>query len=235
VTHNEIGSANSRAILAARNNADWYCMMFDIHGLRYNRSEIAFLATDPPPRYHSWMTTVDSAAQGDLLQLIEQNAYRPSFVVKDSFHCLDLSSVDFVELFSAEWIFAETIQVVDTTGWIQISSINELLLWEKAWKLSSPSDQRQFPNAILNRSDVVIWGRSESNGFNAGVVANVSKDCVGLSNCFGHEAFPAAATLCEKLSHGELPIVGYERGDDLSAALGIGFSSSGKLRVWGRP
>ncbi len=76
--------------------------------------------------------------------------------------------------------------------------------------------------------------RRESSGFDAGVIANVSNDCVGLSNCFGQNAFPAAATLCGEVSHGELPIVGYERGDDLTTALNIGFSATGKLRIWGR-
>lgn len=39
--------------MAARNNADWYGTMFDVHGLRYQRSEAAFWAIDPPPPYHS--------------------------------------------------------------------------------------------------------------------------------------------------------------------------------------
>lgn len=221
--------------MAANNNADWYSIMFDIHGLRYRRSEIAFLGIDSPPKYYSWMTTLDPEAQDDLLLLIERNAYRPKFGVKDSFDCLNLVDVDFVERFSATWIFADIIQPTDTAGWTRISSINDLLLWEKAWKRSSPSHQRQFPNAILDRNDVVIWGRRELNGFDAGVVSNISKNCVGLSNCFGQGAYSAAATLCAEISHGQLPIVGYEHGDDLTAALNIGFSASGKLSIWGRP
>lgn len=109
------------------------------------------------------------------------------------------------------------------------------MLWGAAWKEGgSPSDQRQFPNAILDRNDVVIQGRKEFNGFDAGVVANTFQDCVGLSNCFGQGAFPGAVTLCVEASHRELPIVGYERGDDLITALDIGFSATGKLRIWGR-
>ena len=225
---------NHRAIMAARNNADLYSMMFDIHGRQYCRSEIAFLGLDFPPPYHSWMTTLDPRAQADLLLLVKQNAYRPRFGIKDSFNCLNLLDEGFVELFSATWIFADTIQAADTADWTRIASIDELLLWEAAWKQSSPSDQRQFPNAILDRSDVVIWGRRASNGFDAGVIANVSKDCVGLSNCFGHNAYPAAATLCAEVSHEELPIVSYVRGEDLTVALNIGFAASGTLSVWSR-
>jgi hypothetical protein len=54
---------------------------------------------------------------------------------------------------------------------------------------------------------------------------------VGLSNCFGRGAFPAAATLCAELAQG-LPVVGYERGDDLHAALDVGFEATGPLRIW---
>lgn len=226
---------NNRAIMAASNNADWYSMMFVIHGLRYRRTEIAFLGADAPPRYHSWMTTLDPKARTELLSFVEQNAYRPSFEIKDSFNCLNLADADFVERFSATWIYADTIQPVDTAGWIRVSSIKELLLWERVWNQNSPSDQRQFPDAILDRSDLAIWGRRILDGFDAGVVANISKDCVGLSNCFGQAAYPAAASLCAEISQGELPIVGYEHGDDLTAALNIGFSVSGKLSIWGRP
>ena len=221
--------------MAARNNADWYAMMFDVHGLRYGRSDIAFLAVDSPPPYHSWMTTLDPEARADLLSLIKQNMHCPGFGLKDSFDCFDLVAEGLKEHFSATWICADTIHPADTAGWTRITSTTDLLLWESAWKNGgSPSDQRQFPDAILDRSDVVFWGRCDSNGFDAGVIANVSTDCVGLSNCFGPAAFPAAAALCAELAQ-DLPIVGYERGDDLAIALGTGFEATGTLRVWGKP
>ena len=46
-----------RAIMAAQTNADWYAMMFDVHGLRYQRTSGAFCANDTPPSYHSWATS----------------------------------------------------------------------------------------------------------------------------------------------------------------------------------
>jgi len=64
------------------------------------------------------------------------------------------------------------------------------------------TDKRQFPNSILERKDVAVWGRREPDSldspvrFDAGVIANISSDCVGLSNLFGQNAYPAAATLC---------------------------------------
>ncbi|ASJ73912.1 hypothetical protein [Granulosicoccus antarcticus] len=210
-------------------------MMFDIRDLQYGRSEIAFLSKETPPRFHSWMTTLDPQAHVEQLHLIRKNSYRPRFGVKDSFACLDLIDDGFVENFAATWIYADHVQAADTRGWIRIASVSELSLWEAAWKQGgSPSDQLQFPHAILDRSEVAIWGRRVSDGFDAGVIANVSQDCVGLSNCFGQSAYPAAASLCAELPDAQLPIVGYERGDDLIDAFDIGFLATGELRVWGR-
>lgn len=221
-----------RAIMAARNNADWYAMMFAIHGLNYRRSRIAFLALDNPPPYHSRMTTLDPEAGTDLLELVSQNMDRPRFGIKDSFDCLGLAEKGLKELFTAEWFYANKIRPGDTSKWVRIESTEDLLLWEAAWKDGgSPSEQRQFPNAILEREDVAIWGRRISSGFDAGVVANFSTDCVGLSNCFGEDAYPSAAALCAELGRG-LPIVGYDRDDNLDAALSVGFESTGRLRIW---
>lgn len=233
--HHHIGMTDPRAIMAARNNADWYAMMFDVHGLRYHRSEIAFLATDTPPPYHSWMTTLDPTADRALLELVLQHLDRPGFGLKDGFHCLELSPHGLIELFSATWIWAGTVRTASATGWTRITSADDLLRWEAAWKDGgSPSDQRQFPDAILRRPDVFIWGRTTADGFDAGAVVNLSSDCVGLSNCFGRGAFPAAATLCAQLAQ-DLPVVGYERGDDLRAALDSGFEATGLLRIWCKP
>ncbi|MDH4061831.1 MAG: hypothetical protein OEU94_13555 [Aquincola sp.] len=210
-------------------------MMCDIHRLRYDRSEIAFLALDTPPPYHSWMTTLDPTADKALLELISQNLDRPGFGLKDAFHCLELRPHGLIEYFSATWIWADTLRPASTIGWTRVTSPDDLLRWEAAWKDGgSPSDQRQFPANILDRPDVFIWGRTAAGGFDAGVVANLSSDCVGLSNCFGRDAFPAAATLCAELAQ-DLPIVGYERGDDLGAALDTGFEATGLLRVWVKP
>ena len=123
---------DARVILAARNNADWYAMMFELHGLRYHRAENAFLAIDPPPPYHSWMTTLDPAADQAHLEMISRNRFRPGFGVKDSFHRLELSARGLVELFSATWIWAGTVAPANTTGWQRITSRQALALWEAA-------------------------------------------------------------------------------------------------------
>ena len=79
-----------------------------------------------------------------------------------------------------------------------------------------------------------IWGRRQGAGFDAGVIANLSDDCVGLSNCFGLGARAAATALCAGFGQGK-PVVGYERGDDLTEALAQGWIATGPLAVWVTP
>jgi len=187
--HHHIQMTDPRAIMAARNNADWYAMMFDVHGLRYHRSEIAFLALDTPPPYHSWMTTLDPTANRALLELISRNLDRPGFGLKDAFHCLELRPHGLIEYFSATRIWADTLQPTSAIGWTRITSPIDLLLWEAAWKDGgSPSDRRQFPVAILGRPDVYIWGRTTADGFDAGltVVSDGGEDLIA--------AYPHART-----------------------------------------
>ena len=78
------------AKMAASNNADWYTMMFDIHNLQYRITSLAFIALDPPPPFHSSITTLEPHAQDELEQLIKQDA--TGGAVKDAFDCLNLSA-----------------------------------------------------------------------------------------------------------------------------------------------
>ncbi|NND70821.1 MAG: hypothetical protein HKN43_04525 [Rhodothermales bacterium] len=50
---------------------------------------------------------------------------------------MDLIDEDFVEHFSATWIYADTVQAVNTAVWTRITTINDLLLWEAEWKQKS--------------------------------------------------------------------------------------------------
>jgi len=227
-----IGGAvvDPRAVVAARNNADWYAMMFDIHGLRYERTPDAFQAIDKPPAYHSSMTLLAPRIGKETLALVAEQARRSDFGIKDSFCHLDLAEMGLAELFSASWIWCESPLHAATDHWIRIESEQDLAVWEVAWTDASPARHRQFPAAILDRSDVAVFGRVATSGFDAGAIGNISPDCVGMSNVFGETAMAPAAALVAEFGFG-VPVVGYERGDDLAAALNIGFEAAGQLRV----
>ncbi|WP_108813935.1 hypothetical protein [Loktanella sp. Alg231-35] len=217
--------------MAAQNNADWYAMMWDIRGLRYLRDAHGFRAIDPPPPYHSWVTAIQGAP---IAQLIAPLLDRPGFGVKDASGQFDLSDLALRRLISASWLWHPPDAGAETHGWEQITTPAALARWEVAWRDSSPADQRQFPDAILAREDVSLWGRKAPQGYDAGVIANLSEDCVGLSNLFGTKARPAATALCAGFGGG-LPLVGYEWCDDLTTALASGWKSTGDLAVWVKP
>jgi len=218
-------------MIGAQNNADWYAMMWDLRDLRYVRDAQGFRAIDPPPPYHGWATAVPGAP---VEALIAPLLGKPSFAVKDGSGQCDLAGLGLVQMFAAQWLWHDKPADADTSGWEQITSATALQAWEAAWKDSSPSQQRQFPDAILDRSEVRLWGRRQGDEFDAGVIANLSDDCVGLSNSFGTDARGAATSLCAQFGQGR-PLVGYERGDDFDEAIAQGWTATGPLAVWVMP
>jgi hypothetical protein len=69
----------------------------------------------------------------------------------------------------------------------------------------------------------------------AGDIANRSGDVVGVSNVFAHADAKRSWAGCLAASIDAfpgLPLVGYERGDELVIAQALGFEAMGPLRVW---
>jgi hypothetical protein len=70
----------------------------------------------------------------------------------------------------------------------------------------------------------------------AGAIANRTGDVVGVSNVFAHpdaERSWAGCLITIINAFPGLPLVGYERGDELEIAERLGFTAVGPLRVWG--
>ncbi len=70
----------------------------------------------------------------------------------------------------------------------------------------------------------------------AGAVASRSDQVVGISNLFALDggpdaAWPVVLGAVNRLFP-TLPVVGYEQGDGLAAAIGHGFEPVGPLRIW---
>ncbi len=228
---------NSRTIVAARNNADWYEVMFQAHGLRYRRSAFAFVAEDEPPPYYSKLTVLSPDHNTEVLRELADLASRLDGIVglKDSFRSFDLGSHGFQTLFDATWIWREPQPACFPTGWEVVEGSHDLSMWEAAWKRNgSPTDQRMFPDALLSRRDVIFLGRKTSSGFVAGCIASLSSDCVGLSNVFAdnpsENTFAEAANAVNAAGISR-PIVGYEAGTELQHAIQAGFVKVGDLRI----
>lgn len=215
----------ARIRLAAENNADWYQMMAEVHGLAFRREDWGFIFQDAPPAYHSGMTLTALGLDADIV------GQRPTCTgVKDAWAVLDLSSQGLKSGIGAQWIWADAAPQVDTSGWEQVQTHTDLQTWEAAWRAGgSPCDRTQFPSTILDRADVAIFGKRVGHDYVAGGIMNRSTACIGLSNCFGPAALPAVAALAHAPG---LPLVGYEWGGDLELAIANGFVPLGPLTIW---
>ena len=96
-----------------------------------------------------------------------------------------------------------------------------------------------FRPALLADPDCAILACRRDGALVGGAIAYTSDGVTGISNvfksglptgrCWGGSAVRAVATL-----RPGLPVVGYERGEDLAAARRAGFRVLGPLRIWAR-
>ncbi len=95
---------------------------------------------------------------------------------------------------------------------------------------------RIFLPALLSDPDIRFIAAYADRHIVAGAIANRTGNVVGVSNVFVPEADAArcwagcVATIIDAFPG--LPLVGYERGNDLIIAQALGFEVVGLLRVW---
>jgi hypothetical protein len=226
-----------RAVVAAKNNADIYEAVFVSHGLDFDRSDFAFSALSKPPPYYANLTILTPDRVEDCISKIKVVArqFDGAIGIKDSFCQLELVANGFEVLFTASWIWRSVEAQTEASTWQRVESDTELQAWESAWNSDgSPTPNRIFNTKMLAMPEVAFLVRKQNGKYLAGCIANISKDCVGISNVFCsshqndtyHEAAAAVAAVAP-----ELPIVGYEAGEDLERACEAGFETVGGLRI----
>jgi len=229
---------DDRALQAAANNADLYALIFESHGLRFDRYKYAFVARDRPPPYYSNMTVLSPDHSDEVMNILAQLSERFSGKVgfKDSFCQIDVAQNGFSPLFDASWIWRSATPALMPLGWEVVQNEADLSNWESAWKAcGSPTPVQMFRPGLLVCADIAFLGkRGDTGDFSCGAIANASADCVGLSNVFAVE--PSALTFVEAsaaacAAYPKLPLVGYENGEPLAHATGCGFDTVGKLRI----
>lgn len=228
---------DQRAIIAAGNNADLYEAMFASQGLNYLRLPYAFVGKDRPPPFYSNLTVLSPGHAAEIALQLRELARKFNGVIglKDSFCELDLEANGFEILFGASWIWREADRHPIATDWERVERETDLRLWEQAWKgAGSPTSQRMFTATMMQRPEIAFLGHRKDGRFEAGCIANLSKDCVGISNVFSEAPSDAvfaqaAAAVASVAPH--LPIAGYESGEELAHALKAGFVTAGDLRI----
>jgi hypothetical protein len=169
-----------------------------------------------------------------------QDPSRP-FAIKDSFARLDLAPEGLTPLFDAEWIALRPAPgdpaARDELSWEAVTNPGELARWEAAWA-DGGNVTGLFRPALLDDPDCAILACRRDGALAGGAIAYSTNGVTGISNVFKSGiadgslwigAVRAAATL-----RPSLPVVGYERGEDLAEARRAGFRVLGPLRIWAR-
>ncbi|MFF4367666.1 hypothetical protein [Streptomyces sp. NPDC001594] len=224
---------------AARNNAEW-CGAVSRGG--HFRRTLWCSPRRTPPLYPDAVTLTPAASAADVLAGVDTAT--PGCSVKDSFASLDLAPAGFEVLFEAQWIHrpagaaAAPAAAASAGGgpeWDEVEGPHgQLRAWEAAW--SGGEGTGLFHPGLVREGIVFLAGYVEGR-IAAGAVLSTGGGVVGVSNVFGRSgedidsAWPAALDAAARHWPG-LPVVGYEHGDGLDAAVRAGFAPIGPLRVW---
>lgn len=153
----------------------------------------------------------------------------PGCSVKDSYADVDLSGHGFEVLFEAEWIARSPETPLPAGDAFEWGAATDLAAWETAWSGGETTGLFK-PRLLDDPSVLIIEGRDDAGAIAAGAVLSRNGDVAGVSNVFGGGLAGTIRTAADLLGAGSL--VGYESGEDLDAALALGFRSLGRLRVW---
>jgi hypothetical protein len=155
--------------------------------------------------------------------------------VKDSFATMRLSGEGMELLFSATWFHraaAPDRRPGPPAGWVTVTGIDELSEW------TGHHDTRDvLLPPLLRRAHFRILARYVDDRLVAGAVARLGSGAVDVSNVWAVPGYRVDwAELAEAVGayFPGRPLVGYERGDALAAALEGGFAALDELRVWVR-
>lgn len=180
------------------------------------------------PRFYPNVVTLahDEAApdeQRSTVDILVKSNLPGRWSVKDSFHALDLSRLGFDLLFDACWIRHPTLLFAKTSSGL-------------AWERVKQSDT--FPPALFDDQNFAMFAGHRDGVIVAGGTLYKAEGVVGLSNVVAEPAdavavFRDLAALAANTFAG-LPLVGYESGDELEAAIRAGFEVGDALRIWVR-
>ena len=214
-------------------NVGWYEDICALHGVGSILSEGIWSALDSPPPLHSDAVVVESGVTTD--RLLARLEGRTHCGVKDSFARLDLAGAGMDPLFAATWVYREAAParpVGDGSGWAAVRSADQLA----AWTAEHDTAEVLLP-PLLRRGHFRVLAKLVDDRIVAGAVARLGTGVVDVSNVYavaGCSVDWAELAAAIGARFPDRPLVGYERGDALDAALAGGFVAVGDLRVWVR-
>ncbi len=243
--------SNQRATLAAYNNAAWCDLVCRAHGQPGEFTPELWINRQVTPPYYPNAVTL-SGADGQAAQMAQlaelaRAGVLEEWAVKDSFCTLELTGLGFRLLFEAEWIYRSAALpkpdfAIADVQWRPINQPSDLIAWEAAWAGESANQRADqqciFAPSLLQNRDVAIIAAYQGQRIVAGAIANRTHDVVGLSNVFAPEQnaqqFWAGCVNAVMDAFPGLPLVGYERDEELAMAQSLGFETVGSLRIWAK-
>lgn len=229
-----------RINLAARNNALWCDAVACSHGVATTTDADAWTAsTRTPPYYPDAVTLSPTVGEYDVLARVDDS---DGCSVKDSWSRLDLSIEDFARLVVGEWVWlAPSAPLTPPSGptWRRVTTPTEMATWVRAWA-SDPEAEAILRPALLDEPGVHVLAGHASADRDApivsGAIVNVTGEVAGLGNVFSRdgdtERVWAAAALAAREVVGGIPLVGWEAGAGVDAAVAAGCERLGPLSVW---
>ena len=228
-----------RIVLAARNNALWCDAVARSHGVVTTTDADAWTAaTRTPPYYPDAVTLSPTVGEYDVLARVDDS---DGCSVKDSWSRLDLSMEDFARLVVGEWVWLDPSVRLAPAGptWRRVGTASDMAAWVRAWA-SDPEAEAILRPSLLEVPGVHVLAAHASDSpaspVVAGAVVNVTGAVAGLGNVFTHDgdderAWAAAAAAARTITNG-IPLVGWEAGAGVDAAVAAGCERLGPLSVW---
>jgi len=215
--------------LAARNNAELCDAVCRTHGLEPHFDAETWTSDRRTPLFYP--DAISLAPEPDARSLLSRIDDSAGASVKDSFASLDLRDHGYEVLFEATWIVAEKIPALAASHWTPVVTASQFASWEHAWRGDAGPRDVLRPG-VLDDDRITIIGEFDGDTVLGGAMLNHGANAVGISNVFGRD-WSGAARFAAGLVP-DRPLVGYESGDALTAAIETGFTNVGGLRVWTR-
>ena len=219
---------------AAFNNAEWCDAVCRAHGLAGVLGPDSWLVPRRSPPMYPDAVTLRPETDDRFLAGIDSTA---GASVKDSFGTLDLSRHGFRVLFEAEWIHREMVgkpdrpaRAIGTAGPATVVTTADDLA---AWAAAHGGGEVFRPALLTDPTVTFLAVRAPDGTIGGGAAVNRSAQVTGISNVFGttvglDDVWRAVLAYLPD----DVPLVGYESGDDLAPAKRLGFRGIGHLRVW---
>ena len=174
----------------------------------------------------------DIDEQRQIVNMLLKSNLPGRWSVKDSFRTLDIARLGFDVLFEASWIrLLPSGPDATPAGFPKAAALVSGLSWERA----KPGGDA-FPASLFSDENFAMFSGRRDGAVVAGGTLYRADGVVGISNVVADvDEAPAVwrdLAVLAAATFPQLPLVGYESGDELKAARRAGFEEGDPLRIW---